>query len=159
MTEANKQHTVAGPILALDLGEKRVGMAVSDELLISVTRLAPITRSNWKELLREVAGLVAVYSAKALVIGFPLSLRGTKGSAALAVERVAEKFARSLPIPIYLQDERLTSVAAAEQLRAQGYSLIEVRERIDSEAAAIILSDFRDEGQRRILVAPAKSNQ
>ncbi|MGI8919503.1 MAG: Holliday junction resolvase RuvX [Pyrinomonadaceae bacterium] len=133
-----------GRILALDLGQKRVGVALSDELLISIMRLNPILRTNWKQLLVDVAELVQVHNAKALVIGLPLSLDGTSDSAASAARQTGENFARSLSIPVFLQDERLTSVAAAEQLREAGHNPREVAQLIDSEAAAIILADFLD---------------
>lgn len=157
MTQANQQEKLIGPILAVDLGEKRVGLAVSDDLLISITRLAPLARSNWKQLLRDVAESVQHSQAKALVIGFPLSLNGAQGPAASIVRQVAEKFARSLSIPVYLQDERLTSVAAAEQLLAEGRNPNEMKKLLDSQAAAIILSDFIGAGQTRILVSPGGS--
>ncbi|MDQ3473660.1 MAG: Holliday junction resolvase RuvX [Acidobacteriota bacterium] len=133
-----------GRVMALDLGQKRVGVALSDELLISIMRLDPILRTNWKQLLVDVAQLVQQHDAKALVIGLPLSLDGTNDSAAAAARQTAENFARSLSIAVFLQDERLTSVAAAEQLREAGYNPREVAQLIDSEAAAIILADFLD---------------
>lgn len=142
MRSDGKQANLAGPILALDLGEKRVGMAISDELLISIRRLPTVARSNWKQLLRDVAGIVQNCDAKALVIGFPLGLNGSSGPAAESVQQTAGKFAQSLTIPIFLQDERLTSVAAAEQLRDAGHSPREALKLLDSQAAAIILADF-----------------
>jgi len=142
-----------GPILALDLGQKRVGVATSDSMLISITKLPPLMRSNWKQLLRDVSELVRRLDARTLVIGLPLSLDGGKGSAALEAEYSAGKFARSLRIPVYLQDERLSSVEAEEQLRAAGKTPLEVRELVDCQAAAIILRDFIAEGHPRVLVS------
>ena len=144
MNSSAEQQQPAGRILALDLGQKRVGVALSDELLISITRLNPIQRTNWKQLLVDVVQIVQQQNAKALVIGLPLSLDGTNDSAAAAARLSAENFARSLSIPVFLQDERLTSVAAAEQLREAGHNPREVAQLIDSEAAAIILADFLD---------------
>src|SRR5262249_30987147 len=112
---------IRGPILALDLGQKRIGVAISDELLISITRLDALGRTNWKRLLSDVAALAQRFDAQTLVIGLPLKLNGYSGSAALEVRRIAEKFARSLHIPVFLQDERLTSREAEEHLRAEGY--------------------------------------
>lgn len=143
-----------GRILALDLGQKRVGLAVCDELQISITRLKPIPRTNWKKLLLDVTDAVQTHNAKALVIGLPLSLDGTKGSAAEAASTTANNFAKSLSISVFLQDERLTSVAAAEQLRGAGHNPKDVRQVIDSEAAAIILTDFLVSNETRRLVAP-----
>lgn len=159
MKQTPEKERLLGPVLALDLGEKRVGAAVSDGLLISITRLAPLARSNWKQLLLDVARLVKDFEAKTLVIGFPLGLDGNRGSAAVAVERVAEKFARSLRIPVYLQDERLTSVEAKEQLLAEGHNPKEIRELVDSQAAVIILADFIADGQNRILLSGSGHKQ
>jgi putative Holliday junction resolvase len=153
MHELDKKENLAGPILALDLGQKRVGVAVSDSRLVSITRLSPLDRTNWKQLLRDVTELSRRFDARTLVIGLPLSLDGTPGSAALEVQRTAVKFARSLAMPVYLQDERLTSVEAEEQLRTAGYGADEIRRRVDGQAAAIILADFLASGQHRILIS------
>ena len=131
-----------GPVLALDLGDKRVGVALSDELLISTRRLKPIVRSNWKKLLTDVAALVQRFDAQTVVIGLPLSLDGSHGTAASAVEQTARKFSLSLGLPVFLQDERLSSVEAKERLQNEGLSNEEIRQVIDSEAAVVILQDF-----------------
>jgi len=132
----------AGRCAALDIGEKRVGVAISDELNITVRPLAPIQRTSWKRLLQDVSELVRHYDARTLVIGLPLRLEGTEGSAAAGIRQLAEKFRLSLEIPVYLQDERLTTFQARENLQAMKYSQAEVERRLDSEAAAIILRDF-----------------
>jgi putative Holliday junction resolvase len=152
MTNAFDQN-IAAPVLALDLGQKRVGAAVSDELSISITRLKAIPRTNWKNLLREVDSLIQRFDAKTMVIGLPLRLNGSKGDAALEVESVARKFALSLEVPVYLQDERLSSREAEENLRAEGRRLSDSVDLVDSEAAAVILKDFLSGGQNRILVS------
>jgi putative Holliday junction resolvase len=153
----NVSNTPQAPIIALDLGEKRVGVAVSDELSITITRLKVLTRGNWKQLLHEVDDLVRRFDAQTVVIGLPLRLNGSSGDAAKEVHAVALKFARSLNVPVYLQDERLSSVAAEENLRAEGHSRKRVSELVDSEAAAVILRDFLvsdQQGQERLLVSP-----
>jgi putative Holliday junction resolvase len=132
----------SGRLLALDLGEKRVGVAVSDELWITVRPLPFIRRTSWKQLLVAVADLLQSFDAQALVIGLPLNLEGTEGAAAGNVRRLARNFELSLRVPVFLQDERLTSREAEESLRAEGHSDESLRERIDSEAAAIILRDY-----------------
>lgn len=133
---------LAGRLLALDLGQKRVGVAVSDELCVTVRPLETLRRTNWKQLLRAVAELTSGFDARGLVIGLPLQLDGTEGLAALEARRQARNFELSLKIPVYLQDERLTSVEAEEALRAAGYKDTERRARVDGESAAIILRDF-----------------
>lgn len=86
--------------------------------------------------------LVERFDAKTLVIGLPLALDGSRTSAASDVQRLAVNFVRSLHLPVYLQDERLTSVEATETLRAAGHSDVEIRKLVDGEAAALILRDF-----------------
>jgi putative Holliday junction resolvase len=132
----------SGRLLAIDVGAKRVGVAVSDELRIAVRPLSVIQRGSWKRLLREIAGLIEEYHVAALVIGFPLRLDGMEGDAAAEIRAMSEKLGKSLSVPIYLQDERLTTFAAERELRAAGHDLRSA----DSEAAAIILRDFINQG-------------
>jgi putative holliday junction resolvase len=140
--------------LAIDLGAKRVGVAVTDELHITVSALAHIERRSWKDLLSRVSGIIESYDARALVIGLPLNLDGTKGSAAEEALRIAENFAKSLNVPVFLQDERLTSVAAESELKSRGVATSEIKRLVDSEAAAIILRDFVAERDRSTTVRP-----
>ena len=155
MDVKNKKNAIRSPVVALDLGEKRVGVAVSDSLLISINALDALPRTNWKKLLRNVADLIRQYDAQTMVIGLPLRLNGSDGDAALEVRRVALNFARSLNVPVYLQDERLSSVEAEQNLRLKGYKHDEISAHIDSEAAAVILGDFLRSDQGRILVTPS----
>ena len=131
-----------GRLVALDLGAKRVGVAVCDELRITVTPLSLIERRSWKDLLRRVAEIVEGYDARGLIIGLPLNMDGSEGFAAEEAMTVAENFRRSLNVPDYLQDERLTSVEAHSVMRAAGEKDEAINRRIDSESAAIILRDF-----------------
>jgi putative Holliday junction resolvase len=111
-----------------------------------------LPRSSWKRLLRDVDDLVRRFDAKTLVIGLPLRLNGSQGEAALAVSKIAEKFAISLNIPVYLQDERLTSKEADENLRAEGFKPQDRRRLVDSESAALILRDFLNDAHERFPV-------
>jgi len=87
-----------------------------------------------------------------LVIGLPLSMDGSLSAAASEAERTAGNFAKSLKIPVFLQDERLTSSEAESNLRAEGRTPAEIAALVDSEAAAIILRDFLNKDQRRFPV-------
>jgi putative holliday junction resolvase len=144
----------AGPILALDLGDKLVGAAVSDNRLVTIKRLSPLKRSNWKRLLQDVVTLIQRYDAQTVVIGLPLRLDGTFGDAAEKVRQVARNLARSIALPVYLQDERLTSFEATANLKAEGCKPEDIPALLDGEAAAIILRDFIQTDQDRILVTP-----
>lgn len=152
MENTNENAAIRAPIVALDLGAKRVGIAVSDALSVSITRLDALARTNWKQLLRDVENLVHRFDAQAVVIGLPLRLNGTSGDAALEIRSMARKFARSLKVPVYLQDERLSSVEAEQNLRAAGRKQHELSMLVDSEAAAVILRDFLVSDQERALV-------
>jgi putative holliday junction resolvase len=126
-----------GRLIAIDLGAKRVGVAVCDELRMTVRRVETLQRRSWKDLLSRVSRRVAEFDAHGLVIGLPLNLDGSEGAAAAKAREIASKFERSLSIPVHLQDERLTSEEAKSRLRHTDNDLD-----IDSEAAAIILEDF-----------------
>lgn len=136
-----------GRLLALDLGAKRVGVAVCDETRTSVRPLPFLHRSNWKRLLKEIGGLCREFDVRGVVVGLPLGLDGSEGEAALHSRSIARNLALSLDIPVYLQDERLTSRAAEEHLRAAGLSPGEIKKQVDGEAAALILSDFISRGE------------
>jgi putative Holliday junction resolvase len=136
------QGNLTGRLLALDLGEKRVGVAISDELRITVRPLPFLRRTNWKQLLGAVADLLQHFDAQALVIGLPLNLDGTEGKAATEARRLAQNFELSLKVPVFLQDERLTSRQAEESLRTAGHTTNDLHKYVDSESAAIILRDF-----------------
>lgn len=154
MKVQNVTAQVRAPILALDLGKKRVGAAVSDALSISINRLDVIPRTNWKQLLRDVENLARRFDAQTLVIGLPLKLNGSLGEAALATRQTALNFARSLKMPVYLQDERLTSTEAEQNLRSAGVPAGDIAGLVDSEAAALILRDFLASDQPRIPLSP-----
>ena len=133
---------IKGRLLALDLGTKRVGVAVSDELQLTTQPLPALKRTNWKKLLRQITDLQQSFDAQGVVIGLPLNLDGTEGDAAREARRIARNLSLSLPLPVFLQDERLTSQAAEESLREAGVKWEELRNRLDGEAAALILRDF-----------------
>ncbi|MEK6337194.1 MAG: Holliday junction resolvase RuvX [Acidobacteriota bacterium] len=139
----------AGRLLAIDLGAKRVGVAISDELGIAIRPLPAIARRSWKDLLRQIVALVEEFQAKALVVGLPLRLDGVEGEAAASARSAASKFQQSLGIPVLLQDERLTSLEAESDLRSAGKSGREIKGEIDSAAAAVILRDFIADRDRR----------
>jgi putative Holliday junction resolvase len=138
----NQSLTAPGRLIALDLGSKRSGVAISDELRLTVQPLDFIERRSWKELLRRVAAIIEAYDARGLVIGLPLNMDGSEGAAAAEARRLAENFRRSLNVPVFLQDERLTTAAAREAMLSTGIKETEIENRIDSESAALILRDF-----------------
>jgi putative holliday junction resolvase len=132
----------AGRLLALDIGQKRIGAATCDETRLAVRALPVILRKSWKELLLQVKNLVSELDAVGLVLGLPLNMDASESEMSADIRRMARNFSLSLEIPIFLHDERLTSVAAEENLRDRGVSDKDRKGLIDSEAAAVILEDF-----------------
>ena len=157
VTKPEVEANLTGPILALDPGETLVGAAVSDAILITIKRLPPLKRSNWKKLLQDLLSLIERFDVRTIVIGLPLSLDGTRGEAAEKVHRLARNLALSVPLPVYLQDERLTSFAATEHLKAEGLKPEDIPALVDGEAAAMILRDFLVTDQERIRVETTKN--
>src|SRR5206468_1423596 len=105
-------------IAALDVGEARIGVAVSDELGITAQGLGVVRRVGGRRDLEALAALLAPYAPSRLVVGLPLDMRGTEGTAAARVRVFAERAAAHLALPLDYWDERLTTVAA--DLRRQG---------------------------------------
>jgi len=140
--ELDKVRQLAGRLLSLDLGARRIGIAVSDELRVTVRPLPHIIRTNWKQLVRTLSELRGSFDAQGIVIGLPLKMDGTEGSAALEARRIARNLELTLRVPVFLQDERLTSIEAKQKLSSSGVATTQVTEKIDSEAAALILRDF-----------------
>ena len=131
-----------GRILGIDLGTKRVGVALTDELQITVRPLPVLARTSWKKLVRELREICQQFDVKMVVVGLPLRLDGTEGDASLAARRTAQKLHQTLALPVFLQDERSTSVDAENRLRDAGLRRADAAKAVDSEAAALILNDF-----------------
>ncbi len=131
-----------GRILALDLGTKRIGVAVSDELQITVRALCIIKRTAWKKVLKQISDLLDEFDAVALVLGLPLEFEGAESEMSTEARRLAKNFSLSIKIPVFLQDERLSTYDARGNLWKQGTDEKKIRQTLDAEAAAIILQDF-----------------
>ncbi len=131
-----------GRLLSLDLGTKKVGIAVSDEIQFTIRGVAVIKRKGWKKFLKEIIRYLKDFDAKALVIGLPYNFDGTESEMSQEARRIARNFSLSLEIPVYLYDERVSTYEARGNLWKLGINNKKVKERLDSEAAAIILQDF-----------------
>jgi putative holliday junction resolvase len=153
------QFSPAGPVLALDLGQKLVGAAISDERSVTIKRLPPLKRSNWKKLLQDLRRLIERFDAQTIVVGLPLRLDGSAGDAAKDVRRLATNLAKSITQPVYLQDERLTSFEATANLKAEGVKPGDIPALIDGEAAAMILRDFLQTDQQRSRVSSETTHE
>jgi putative holliday junction resolvase len=124
------------------LGKKRIGVAVCDELQMTARGHSVLTRTSAEKLQRDVQNLIEEFDASALIIGLPLNFDGTESAGATEAREIAAQFTEILSIPVFLQDERLTSREAEEILRERGYDWREIKKLVDKEAAAIILRDF-----------------
>jgi putative holliday junction resolvase len=130
--------------LGLDVGRKRMGVAGCDGTGLIATGLTTIERTSWAEDIRQLKEIVAAREIEVLVIGLPYKLDGTLGSQAKQVQKFAERISRILQLPFDYVDERLTSVEAEAQLKAQKQFSTRNKGAIDRRAAAIILQQWLD---------------
>jgi putative pre-16S rRNA nuclease len=131
--------------LALDLGDRRIGVAVSDadERVASPVTVLERTRDR-QRLHRQIAELVAEWEAAVLVVGLPLSLDGGTGPAAAKVESEAAELAEVVGVPVELHDERLSTVTAERLLKERDLGGRARRKVVDMVAASVILQDWLD---------------
>lgn len=129
-------------VLAIDLGSKNIGTAVSDALGITVRPVETIRRSSAERDIGRLKFLVEDLEVEAVVIGLPLRMDGTAGDAARSVARFQRRLEAELRVPVFAQDERLTSYEAEQMMIERGLKREERRARSDEFAAMIILQDF-----------------
>src|SRR4051812_20657571 len=130
--------------LGLDLGSRRIGVAISDSDRIVATPLTTIERDRSDAHRRSVATLVDEWEAGVVVVGLPLSLSGAAGPAAEAATAEIEALRGVLTVPVDTVDERFTTVTAHERLQAAGLSGRARATVVDQTAAAILLQAWLD---------------
>jgi putative holliday junction resolvase len=140
-------------LLALDVGDVRIGVALSDETGTLASGLLTLKAAGPRRDARAVAALVREHGAGEVVVGLPLRLDGSPGPQAERIAAFAERLRRVLGVPVVTRDERLTSVAADERLAEAGVRRKDRRARIDQAAAALILQEHLD--ARRAVAVPA----
>ena len=133
-----------GRIMALDLGEKRIGVALSDPTRTIASAHSVITRKSRLEDAARYAHLIAENGVTLLVLGLPITLGGQEGTRPAWVRDYAADLAGRLAGPIAFWDESLSTVEASAALRAQGQRGKKLRERVDAVAAAVILQAYLD---------------
>ena len=140
-----------GVMMALDVGEKRIGVATSDALGIIATPVTTVHREGAAQAVSDIAGLVRDYAAETLVVGLPITLRNTHSRQTQKVTSFVDKLKDALDIPVVVWDERLTTAEATRILRGpddrrrRGSSTKRqrsVKENVDQVAAALILEAY-----------------
>jgi putative pre-16S rRNA nuclease len=132
-----------GPVLALDLGQARIGVAISDGARRVAVPLGTV-RTGAPSDLKAIGAMARDHGVTAVVVGLPLRLSGERGPEAAHAERFAEALRGFLGIPVELQDERLSTVEAERGLRTAGAGGRRVRRAVDRSAAAVILQAWLD---------------
>ena len=137
--------------MALDVGSRRIGVAVSDELRVLARGLDTLERQSKRKDFEAIAALAREYVVTAVVVGHPVRLGGDKSPQTDKVETFAAELRRQLTVPVRLWDERLTSVEAGERLGRKRSAREHIAERksgaVDRMAAVLILQSYLDQGK------------
>lgn len=131
-------------ILALDLGKKRIGLAISDPLRITAQGLPNLNRTNKRTDLAALDAIVKEREVGLLLMGNPINMRGSEGRQSGWVREFAGALEAHTHVPVKLWDERLTSVEAGRVLRASGISIEKRAAAVDRLSAVILLQSYLD---------------
>jgi len=131
-------------VLALDVGDRRIGVAVSDELGLTAQGVTTIHRRSWAADLDDIARLVETWQADTIVVGLPLTLEGAIGPRAQTVQAFIKRLESAVGVPILTWDERFSTVTAERVLIDANLSRAKRRRVIDKTAAVVILQHFLD---------------
>src|SRR5579862_2408795 len=131
-----------GRILALDLGKRRIGLAVSDPLGITAQGLPTLERTNMREDLAALAKVAAEHEVRFILMGHPLHMSGREGRQAEYVREFSQRLAARTGLEVRLWDERLTTVEAQRVLKESGISIAKRAKAVDRLAAQILLQSF-----------------
>lgn len=137
-------------IMGLDYGERRIGVAVSDELGLTAQGVESYTRQGRRADLAHLAAKAGELGAELIVVGLPLNMNGTRGPAAEEAEAFGRDLARMAGCGVVFVDERLTTAAAQRDLAALDVSRARRRKVVDRTAAALILQGYLDRSGRTL---------
>lgn len=137
-----------GRMLGLDVGDRWIGVALSDPLGILASPLTRIERSSDEAAVSAITGLVRRHGVKGVVAGLPFSLDGSVGRQAVRVQEFLSRLADSVGVPVETADERLSTVTAVQGMIEAGVSRERRKGRVDAAAAALILQWRLDELRR-----------
>jgi len=129
-------------ILAIDVGKKRTGVALCDKAEILAYPQNAIVEHNSARIANAIAMQIAEHKAEILIIGLPLNMDGTEGESARWAREVAGLIAAKINIAIEFVDERLSTVMAHQRLHENGLKMKEHKDKVDSQAAVIILENY-----------------
>ncbi len=131
-------------VLAIDYGSKAIGVAICDELRMTVRPLTTIRKTghSHEQIIEQLKNLVEENEVVTLIVGLPIRLDGSIGEAAERVKKLIAQLQTVISIPVIAQDERLTSREAEEMMRELGFDMRKRKEKSDEYAAAIILQDY-----------------
>jgi len=138
------QNLPSGRILGLDVGTRRIGIAVSDPLGVTAQGLETLQRRNRRYDLNELRKLLAEHEVREIVVGNPLRMSGQSGLQAEKMASFAAHLKQAFSIPVHLWDERLTTAEAHRLLDETGIRDSRRKEVIDKMAAVLILQSFLD---------------
>jgi putative Holliday junction resolvase len=131
-------------ILGLDVGSKRIGLAISDPLGITAQGLATLQRQNKRLDFEKLEKIIQEYGVTQIVVGLPLRMSGLEGTQAEKMQLFAEELRKRFQLPVHLWDERLTSAQANRLLRETEMSIKRRGEVVDQMAAVLILQSFME---------------
>jgi putative pre-16S rRNA nuclease len=131
-----------GRILALDVGKKRIGLAVSDELGLTAQGIETLERSRIRDDVVRLKEIAAQWQARTLLVGRPLHMSGDESRQSRYTEEFTERLAQQLQLPVVYWDERLTSAEAERMLREAGASLDQRKRAVDRLAAVLLLESY-----------------
>lgn len=134
-------------VLGLDVGSRRIGMAISDPLGITAQGLETLQRQNKRLDLEKLGAVVHEYEVAEIVVGCPLRMSGAEGTQAEKMKRFAEDLRARFQVPVHLWDERLTSAEANRLLRSTEMSIKRRGQVVDQIAAVLILQNWMDAKQ------------
>lgn len=137
-------NTATSRILALDLGKRRIGLAISDPLRITAQGLPNIFRTNKRADLAELETLIREREVGMILMGNPVNMGGQEGRQSAWVREFAGDLEKRTGLPVRLWDERLTSVEAGRVLRASGISIAKRAAAVDKLSAVILLQSYLD---------------
>ncbi len=132
--------------LGLDIGDRRIGLALSDPEGILASPLAVINRSNESRDIEAITEIIRQQQVGQVVVGLPLSMDGSLGQQAEKVKDFTQRLCEHTQVSVEYRDERLTTVMAERLRRASGGKKTGRRASHDAQAAAIILQGYLDEG-------------